>query len=99
MSGPNETVIYQLAPPPNQSRARPDSTKIFGGWQSGLETLSGCKQLKLRLRLVASCKPAPEPQRQNAQPSLRYSFNARRGQVCNRVDADSHPEVVSGVPG
>jgi hypothetical protein len=53
MSRPIEAIIYHPAPPPNRARARPDATKIFGGWQSGLETPSGSKQWKLRLRLFA----------------------------------------------
>ena len=51
MSRPIEAITYHLTPPPNRSRARPDSRKIFARWQSGLETPSGCKQWKLSLRL------------------------------------------------
>lgn len=29
-------------------------TKVFAGWQSGLETVSGCRQWKLRLELPLS---------------------------------------------
>jgi hypothetical protein len=63
MSTSIEAIIFH--PAPNRSGDRPDATKIFGGWQSGLETPSGCKQWKLRLRLFAGRKAAPEPQRQS----------------------------------
>ena len=48
-----EAIVYHPAPLPNRSRARPDTTNIFARWQSGLETSSGCRQWKLRLRLFA----------------------------------------------
>lgn len=61
MSRSIEAIIYHPEPPPNRSRARPDATKIFARWQSGLETPSGCNERKLRLRLVDGCEPSPEP--------------------------------------
>ena len=53
MSRPVEAIMYDPAPLPTRSYACPDTTKTFARWQSGLETPSGCKQWKLRLRLVS----------------------------------------------
>jgi hypothetical protein len=70
MNTPIEAIIYDLAPPLKLSRTRPDATKIFARWQSGLETLSGHCQWKVRLEL-ASLKSAAIRDAQTCEQNYR----------------------------
>jgi hypothetical protein len=64
MSPPTEANVYCTAPVPSWSTAPPlDKVQLVATWQSGLETLSGLRQRKLRLRLASSTMGAPFPAR------------------------------------
>ena len=81
MSRPIEAIVYNSELSPDRLRGHFDTTKIFGGWQSGLETLSGCKQWKLRLRLVADSNPASGIQQQPRAGSQSNLAQLLRKQV------------------
>jgi hypothetical protein len=53
MSRAIEAIPQHTAQPPNR-RSHVSMTNIFAPWQSGLETLSGCRQWRLRLELEPS---------------------------------------------
>jgi hypothetical protein len=77
-----EATIYCVAPPPNRSPARPDNVKVVASWQSGLETLSGLRQWKLRLRLAS-------PDVRLARPKLGrlLPLESVRGLEKSRIDS------------
>jgi hypothetical protein len=73
MSRTIEAIMAHMAPPAKRLTALANSPRLAAEWQTGLETMSGYAQRKLRL----SSAPSLECEAANTSKEQNYEHNIR----------------------